>query len=242
MRSLSVSSTLAVATTLGLTLTACGQEPSVPPTQAPVSLDGCSPKQSKPAMRDARAVDAAVDLDHDGVGDALKVTRDESQCPGRMFAKVKGRLVSVRLPDATVDLTSAQRVVLPGRVGDLLAVRSGHPRGGFQVRLFGYDGELDEVTARSRPLVPFVATDTRGGYVSARCKGDTIVVREAVAHEPPGIVFAWDIKETPYTVKGNVATKGATTETADNVLDDRLGTMFPDVKKRQMFTKGCSAG
>ncbi len=242
MRSFSVSSTLTVATTLGLLLTACGQEPSVPPTQAPVSLEGCSPKQSKPAMHDARSVAAAVDLDHDGSDDAVKVTRDESPCPGRMFAKVKGHLVSLRVPDQAVDLTSGQRVVLPGRDGDLLAMRSGHPRGGFQVRLFGYDGELDEVTADSRPLVPFVATDTRGGYVSARCKGDTIVLREAVAHEPPGIVFAWDIKETPYTVEGNVATRGATTETADNVLDDRLGAMFPDVKKRQMFAKGCSAG
>jgi hypothetical protein len=192
-------------------------------------------------MRDARAVYTAVDLDHDGVGEAVKVTRDESQCPGVMFTTVEGRLTSTKLRDPALDLRSGERVILPGRDGDLLAVRAVHPRGGFQVHLYGYDGGLDEVkTDDGHPVVPFVATDTTGGYLSVRCDDDALVVREAVAHEPPGIVFAWDIRETAYTLDGNRATKGATEETADNVLDNRLGTKFPDVKKLQMFVKGCS--
>jgi hypothetical protein len=115
-----------------------------------------------------------------------------------------------------------------------------HARGGFQERLYGWDGRtFAEVTTAGQPVVPFVATDTKGGYVSVSCADGALVVQEAVAHTPPGIVFAWDVKETSYALSGNTATPGATRKTADNVLDKALGSRFPQLTERRMF-RGCA--
>ncbi len=236
--------TLMLSLAVALAASGCGQEQrrESPPQEGPSHLAGCRTDRSASAMESAQPVPAAVDLDHDGEDDPVKVTRDDSRCPGVIFTTVKGDLRSSEL-HGTLDLETAQRVVVPGLGGDLLAVREAHPRGGYQVHVYGYaDGGFGAVhTGGGQSVVPFVATDTRGSYLSVTCRDGALVVREAVAHEPPGIVFAWDIRETPYAVDGLVATRGATTEIADNVLDDRLGSTYPDVKKRQMFAKGCSA-
>jgi len=225
----------------GLLVSGCGQQASDPPTQAPEALVGCTQAQSKAAARHASEVPAEVDLDGDGSPDKVLITRDDAACPGVLFTTVKDRRYSAKVRDAGLDLTSATRVSLPGREGDLLALRAEHPRGGFQVQVYGFDDGLGEVTAAGQPVVPFVATDTTGGYLSVSCADGALVVRQAVVHEPPGIVFAWDVKETRYAVDGLRATRGATTEVADNILDQRLGKEFPEVKHRRMFAKGCSA-
>lgn len=225
----------------GMLASGCGQQPSVPPSQAPDALAGCSPTESKAAARRAHEVPVEVDLDGDGSPDPVRLTRADAACPGVLFTTVQDRLYSTKTSEAGLELASAKRVGLPGREGDLLAVRAVHPRGGYQVQLYGFDHTLGEVTADGQPVVPFVATDTTGGYVSVTCADDTLVVRQAVAHEPPGIVFAWDVRETPYAVDGLRATEGPTTEVANNVLDQQLGSRFPDVKQRRMFAKGCSA-
>ena len=223
-------------------LAGCGQQPSAPPTQAPEALAGCTQAQSKAAVRHAGAAPAEVDLDGDGSADKVLLTRADGPCPGVLFTTVKDRRYSAKVRDpAGLDLTSATRVSLPGREGDLLALRAEHPRGGFQVRVYAFDDALGEVTADGQPVVPFVATDTTDSYLSVTCADGELVVRQAVAHEPPGIVFAWDVEETRYAVDGLRATRGATTEVADNVLDEQLGKEFPDVKHRRMFAKGCSA-
>jgi hypothetical protein len=226
----------------GLLVSGCGQQASDAPTQAPEGLVGCTQTQSKAAARDASEVPAEVDLDGDGSPEKVLITRDDAACPGVLFTTVKDRRYSAKVRDlAGLDLTSATRVSLPGREGDLLALRAEHPRGGFQVQVYALDDALGEVTAAGQPVVPFVATDTTGGYLSVTCADDALVVRQAVVHEPPGIVFAWDVKETRYAVDGLRATRGATTEVADNILDQQLGKEFPDVKHRRMFAKGCSA-
>ena len=235
--------------TLMLTLAAaailvsgCGQQPSAPPTRAPEALVGCTQTESKAAARKADEVPAEVDLDGDGSPDKVLLTRDDAACPGVLFTTVKDRRYSAKVRDpAGMDLTSATRVSLPGREGDLLALRAEHPRGGFQVQVYAFDDSLGEVTADGQPVVPFVATDTTGGYLSVTCADGELVGHQAVAHEPPGIVFAWDVKETRYAVDGLRATRGATTDVADNVLDQQLGAEFPDVKHRRMFARGCSA-
>ena len=226
----------------GMLVSGCGQQASDPPTQAPQALVGCTQTQSKAAARHASDVPAEVDLDGDGSPDKVLITRDDAACPGVLFTTVKDRRYSAKVRDlAGLDLTSATRVSLPGRQGDLLALRAEHPRGGFQVQVYAFDDALGEVTAAGQPVVPFVATDTTDSYLSVTCADGALVVRQAVAHEPPGIVFAWDVRETRYAVDGLRATRGATREVADNVLDPQLGKEFPDVKHRRMFVKGCSA-
>jgi hypothetical protein len=74
------------------------------------------------------------------------------------------------------------------------------------VQVYAFDDDLGEVTADGQPVVPFVATDTTGGYLSVTCADDALVCGQAVAHEPPGIVFAWDVRETRYAVDGLRAT------------------------------------
>jgi len=225
----------------GLLASGCGQQPSVPPRQAPEALVGCSPAQSRAAMHRAHQVPVEVDLDGDGSPDPTNLTRTGSPCPGVLFTTVHDRLYSVTANDAGLDVASARRVSLPGREGDLLALRADHPRGGYQVRLYAFADDLGEVTADGQPVVPFVATDTTGGYVSVTCADDALVVRQAVAHEPPGIVFAWDVRETRYALEGHQARQSSTTEVGNNVLDQQLGARFPAVKQRRMFAKGCSA-
>src|SRR6188472_3726065 len=161
--------------TLMLTLAAaailvsgCGQQPSAPPTRAPEALVGCTQTESKAAARKA---------------DKVPLTRDDTACPGVLFTTVKDRRYSAKVRDpAGMDLTSATRVSLPGREGDLLALRAEHPRGGFQVQVYAFDDSLGEVTADGQPVVPFVATDTTGGYLSVTCADGELVVRQAVAH------------------------------------------------------------
>ena len=145
----------------GMLLSGCGQQPSAPPTQAPEALVGCTQTQSKAAARKADEVPAEVDLDGDGSPDKVLLTRDDAACPGVLFTTVKDRRYSAKVRDpAGLDLTSATRVSLPGREGDLLALRAEHPRGGFQVQVYAFDDTLGEVTADGQPVVPFVATDT----------------------------------------------------------------------------------
>ena len=227
----------------GMLVSGCGQQPSVPPTQAPEALAGCTQAQSKAAARHAGAVPAEVDLDGDGSPDKVRLTRADAAVPGRALHDGEGPAATRRRCATPLAWTSASatRVSLPGREGDLLALRAEHPRGGFQVQVYAFDDALGEVTTDGQPVVPFVATDTTGGYLSVTCADGELVVRQAVAHEPPGIVFAWDVRETRYAVDGLRATRGATTEVADNILDQQLGAEFPDVKHRRMFVKGCSA-
>jgi hypothetical protein len=88
-----------------------------------------------------------------------------------------------------------------------------HPRGGWQPHLFGSGGEsgLTEVTVDGRPVLPFVATDGGAPPMTATCTPDGgIALLTAKAHEPPGVVLAWDVTETVYTVKdGHARTTGS---------------------------------
>jgi hypothetical protein len=231
---------LAVATA-ALLAGGCGQQAASPSkADQPVGKVGSCGTDSAGVVH-ALPVYEAVDLDHDGVGNALMVTREDSTCPNLLFSKVAGGYAWLDLKDVQLDLKSAKRVVVPGRNGDLVAIREVHPRGGFQEHLYGYgDGKLAEVTTPGgAPPVPFVATDTKGGNVSVSCTDGGLVVRQAVAHTPPGIVFAWDIREKTYRLDGTTATPGAGKEVRDNVLDQNLARDYPELVKREMFTTGC---
>lgn len=232
--------TLALATA-ALLVSGCGQQPASPPAAARVTGSVGSCAAGSASVLHALQVHERVDLDHDGAGNALMVTRPGSDCPNVLFSKVAGHYASLPLDGVRLDLEGAHRVVVPGRRGDLVAIDEAHPRGGFQVHLYAYArGSLAEVTTPGGDLpLPFVATDTSGGYVSASCTDQGFVVRQAVAHRPPGVVFAWDVEDTSYRLVGTTARATGTREVADNVLDANLAKNFPELVGRALFTSGC---
>ncbi|MDQ6641423.1 MAG: hypothetical protein M3Y66_02895 [Actinomycetota bacterium] len=232
--------TLAMAS-LALLASGCGQQAgtSSPTNAAADKVGSCAPGDA--GVVHALPVYATLDLDHDGVGNTLMVTRPDSTCPNVMFSKVAGHVTSVDLGSVQLTLDSARRVIVPGHPGDLVAIREVHPRGGFQLHLYGYaGGKLAEVTTPDgAPPMPFVATDTKGGYLSASCIDHGFVLRQAVTHRPPGVVFAWDIKEASYRLDGTTAKPGGVKEIKNNVLDQELAKTYPALVKRQMFVTGC---
>jgi hypothetical protein len=134
-------------------------------------------------------------------------------------------------------VTSTFDISVPGLADPLLVTRQDHPRGGFQLRVFAAeDGSWKELEVDGHSLVPFVATDVQEQPLSVDCAKGAIVVTRAVAHEPAGIAFAWDVQRTSYAVQGSQVTAGETEEVADNVLPKQLPTTYPGLGKHEAFT------
>jgi hypothetical protein len=194
-----------------------------------------------PAVVGARTVTRA-DLDGDGRAEAVKLTAADGDCPHLLFAKVSGRYVDAQLPVDAPAVSRAYAVEVPGREGDLVVTRQDHPRGGYQLRLFGAGPEgLVELRDGEHPLVPFVALDVQEHPLSVDCTDGGVELTEAVAHEPPGVVFAWDIKRTTYAVHGSEVTPGTPEEIADNVLPRQLEAKYPELVEHRAF-ESCRAG
>jgi hypothetical protein len=184
-----------------------------------------------------------LDLDGDGTADDLSVRPRTPSCEASLTATVSGREADATLDeDLPVDLSRSFAIAVPGRAGDIAVVLQTHPRGGLQARLFGYsDGKLQELTVAGRPILPFIATDVQTTPLSARCTADGFEILAARAHEPAGIVPAWDIDRTAYTIDGNAVARGDTTEIADNVLDEQLQATYADLVGHSLF-ENCLAG
>lgn len=204
---------------MGAVLAGCGDEPPV--------IDGgkgqfASPSPTACARGAGEVPLARADLDGDGTPDELYYEPPSGPCPdGGLSSSVRdqrwGPLVDW---DASGAARDAVVLHVPGRTGDLVLLRETHPRGGFQAHLYGYaGGHLDELTVQGRPVFPFVATDVLTDPLSARCTDAGFEVLHGRRHQPVGIVAAWDVYRTTYTVEGNTLHVGPTTKVADNVLD-----------------------
>ncbi|MCW2762269.1 MAG: hypothetical protein JWR85_2470 [Marmoricola sp.] len=192
-----------------------------------------------PAVTSARTI-ATVDLDGDGQGDPVRLTRPDGDCASLLFAQVGDGFVEAQLPVGEPPLSTAFGVQVPGREGQLLVTRQDHPRGGFQLRVYAAGADdLAELKVDGHTLVPFVALDVQEHPLSVDCTAGGVVITEAVAHEPAGVMFAWDIKRTSYAVDGSQVTPGASQEIADNVLQNQLAKTYPDLVKHTAF-KSCS--
>ena len=97
---------------------------------------------------------------------------------------------------------------------------------------FAHDVRL---SADGKPVFPFVATDVTTDPLTARCTADGFEVLHARAHTPIGVVPAWDVDRTTYTVDGNQVTASAATEIADNVLDEELPKKYADLVGYRLF-------
>lgn len=231
-----------------LLVAGCGsEEPSSPGksgSDVPVKVGQC-PVDS-PAVSSARTV-ATADLDGDGRDETVKLTGPDGDCPDLLFARLGEAYVSAQLEVDGPPLTTAFAVEVPGGDGALLVTRQDHPRGGFQLRVYvADDGKLVELNVDDHPLVPFVALDVEEHPMSVDCADGGVVLTEAVAHEPVGVMFAWDVKRTSYAIDGTGVTPGVTAgpteEIADNVLPKQLRSKYPDLVRHAMFTSCRAAG
>jgi hypothetical protein len=179
-----------------------------------------------------------ADLEGDGQAEPVQYASGSGGCSSVLFARVAGKRRGVHVDDALPVTAAATKVItVPGRKGQLLLLRQEHPRGGFQARLFGYaDGKLEELTVDGQPIFPFVATDVTTTPLSATCIPSGFEVAEADAHKPIGVIPAWDVFRTTYTVEGNAVTMGDRNEEADNVLDEQLSKKYSALVKYQLFT------
>jgi len=201
-------------------------------------IGSCTP--SSPEVTGAKTI-AAVDLDGDGSQEKVRLTANGGACGSTLFAKVQDGYVSTTLDSDGPDVISGYAVDPGGDGGQLLVTRADHPRGGFQLRIYSAaSGQLEELEADGRALLPFVATDVQEHPWSIDCSDDGLVVTEAVAHEPPGVAAAWDIQQTTYAVDDGTVTAGPTKEIADNVLPQDLAVKYPDLVKHSAF-ESCRA-
>jgi len=213
---------------------------------AVTTLAGCgssgSPEASAPddCTGHGRVV-ARADLDGDGKDAPVRLTTQGSgACAHRLMGDAG---TSADLKGLDLAAKGARVVHLDGHRGDLLLVSSEpHPRGGAQPHLFGRGGAsgLRELTVDGQPLVPFVATDGGAPPMTATCtdKGE-IAIDTAKAHQPPGIVLAWDVTRTTYAIKGGVATRARSRLVAAAAADPTLRKDRPDLFDGRLFA-GCS--
>lgn len=218
---------------VALLLSGCGDEGAQRADRA--GSPSASPGSCVPES-EARGPVSTPDLDGDAAADFVEFV-DHRDCPGTFVAHVgEQNLVLAIEEDLPVAARDMHVVQIPGRVGEVLLVTVRHPRGGFQAHLLGYaDGSFDDLNVDGNLVIGFVATDTSSSPVSASCVDGGFVVTEAVAHEPVGVVPAWDVFATAYAVQGNVVTKGPRAEVADNVLEAELETSYRALIGHRLF-------
>jgi hypothetical protein len=232
------------ATVLGVVLTACGSDGS---SDAPDrSADSADPGSGTPrpagcpvAERDADAVLTTweADLDGDGASDEVTYLPDTADaCSASLSTTVDGEVFTMSLAGLGLDPDTVRVLRLRGTERELLVGHGGfHPRGGFVLHVFGFDGDaLEEVLADGAPVVGFVATDGGAAPATATCT-DTggLATWTATVAKPPGVLLAWDVRRTTYDLRGNVAESTGTDlvleDAAEPILRERRPELFdPD--------------
>lgn len=221
----------AAAVVLGclVTLAGCGSVPAPSassfgsPKSSPTAAASGDCASDSVAFARARPV-GTVDLDADGTADVVKLTTASEECPARLIAKAGDTYVGGELPGDDPAPAKAFGVRLRGHAGDLLVTRQDHPRGGYQLHVFAKSADaLVELTDAGKPLVPFVATDTRPIPYTVDCHGGAIVVSQAVAKSGG----TWDLSRTTYSVAGSTAAASGTVVAASGLSPKRIDQLMP---------------
>ncbi|MEO5711225.1 MAG: hypothetical protein ABIQ59_15565 [Nocardioidaceae bacterium] len=205
-------------------LAACGsQTPKTVP-----DTDGCAGRG---------AVVAKADLDGAGSAHAVRLTGPGTgPCADRLLARGG---VSVDVSGLDLVAARAKVVHLAGDAPDLVLLSAKpHPRGGAQWHLFGAGGKsgLTELTEGGQPLVPFVATDGGAAPMTVTCTNDGGVgIVTAQAHEPPGVVLAWDVTLTSYSVESGRAVLQGRSSVAKAAADPTLHQEHPELYDGSLF-------
>ena len=186
---------------------------------------------------------ATADLDGRGGAEQLRLLgTGKGRCRGSLVAVLDGKVAGLDVTGLELARSPGTVVHLRGRGADLVLLESTpHPRGGSQPHLFtagGKDG-LVEVTVDGRPVLPFVATDGGGSPMTATCTpSGGIAVFTAIAHEPPGIVLAWDVTRTTYDIRDGRAVPTGTAVVDVAAADPTLRRRKPELFSGELFA-GC---
>lgn len=202
--------------------------------EAKQTVGSCSPDDA--AVTGAASLGRA-DLDGAGSRQDVRLTADGGSCGNTLFVKSGDGILSLSLDDVTLSTEDSSVIRIPGRKGDIVVARQAHPRGGFQLHLYAVaDGRLGEVLADGEPVIRFVATDSsQGTPLTAECVDGGFTITAAVAHEPIGVLFAWDLWRSEVTLEGNTATVTGPTEIKDNVLPQQLEQDYATLAKNEFF-------
>lgn len=177
----------------------------------------------------------------------LKLPSD-GPCAGGLVASGPGGVVGVDVRSAeldagTVSVLDAGAWGAAGASGGSVLVRVDggfHPRGGYQPHLYlvGPDA-VREVTVDGGPVVPFVATDGGMAPLAVRCGDGTIEVVTATTAEPPGVVLAWDVRRTTYTLSADGARRRGPSSLEEDVADPLLRRDMPELFDPARILAGC---
>jgi hypothetical protein len=191
---------------------------------------------------------ARADLDGRRGAETVRLTGPSGPCSDSLVTVLGGRVAGLDVHGMDLAAKGATVVHLRGAGAPdlvLLTTRP-HPRGGTQPHLFAAAGEpgrharLAEVTVDGGPVLPFLATDGGGAPVGATCTPDGgIAVDTATAHQPPGIVLAWDVTRTTYAISGGHARRTGSSLVAEAAADPALRRDRPDLFSGALF-RGCS--
>lgn len=196
-----------------------------------------------PSLKQA-AVIAEADLGGSGAEEEIGYLPSSAAgpCANALLTTSDGEPSAMSLGGAALDRRSVQVVQLAGTGRQLLLVHErSHPRGGYPVHLYGAaHGELGEVLADGEPVVAFVATDGGMAPATATCtRNGGIATVTATTHEPPGIVLAWDVRQTTYTLDGNDAQQTSTRQIRDAAADPLLRKEMPQLFEPEAYFADC---
>ena len=186
---------------------------------------------------------ASTTLRHDAWPAQMPLTvPDEGPCAGSLVASGRAGVVGVDVEQAELDGDTV-RVLDAGDLGDSVLVRVDggvHPRGGFQPHLYlvGQDS-IREVTANDEPIVPFVATDGGMAPTTVRCGDGTIEVVSATTAEPPGVIMAWDVQTTTYSLSVDGARESGSGSLEEDVAEPVLRRDMPELFDPGRLFAGC---
>ncbi|HET8718895.1 MAG TPA: hypothetical protein VFM50_14215 [Nocardioidaceae bacterium] len=200
-------------------------------------------RTSDPALAQAHRV-AVADLD--GTGRPEKVgfvpASADGPCAGALVATVGGTTRAVRVDDVRGPLQSATVVHLRGSGQELVMLRGkNHPRGGYLLHLYAAgSGGLSELLVDGRPVLGFVATDGGAAPATATCTpGGGIATWRATAHQPPGIVLAWDVRRSTYEVEGTQLRRTDQQLVREAVADPLLREQMPALFDQEAYFADC---
>jgi len=155
------------------------------------------------------------------------VPHDADHCPDSLISRGGSGVTGSQVGDLDLDPATARVVRTPGRASDLLLVESAPTGGSTQSHLFSAAGQ--EVLVDGRPLLPAVDTGHRAPVDATCARAGRLVVVTAKAHQPPGIVLAWDVTRTTYAVERDRATPVATATVARAAADPLLRRQHPEL-------------
>jgi hypothetical protein len=164
------------------------------------------------------------------------VPHEADRCPDSLISRSGSGVTGGHVGDLDLDPATARVVRTPGRASDLLLVESASGSDGVQAHLFAANGR--EVRHDDRPLLPAVDTGRRTPVDAACGPGGRLTVVTAKAHQPPGIVLAWDVTRTTYAVEGDLARTVRTSTVARAVADPTLRRRHPELYDGRLLA-GC---